>query len=61
MFSLKDTDPDTWSMFGNGNFSAKKPSIPFWAIGIDYAIEQENQAMKMLGGIKGIAEGNNQW
>ena len=61
MFSLKDTVPDTLSMFGNGNFSAKKTSIPSGAIGVDHAIEQENQAMKVLGGIKGIAEGNNQW
>ena len=54
MFSLKDKDPETWSMFNEGNFSVNKTLIPFSAIGVDYAIEQENRADKVLGGIKGL-------
>ena len=55
MFSLKDKDPETWSMFHEGNFSVNKTFIPFSAIRVDHAIEQENRAVKVLGGIKGIA------
>ena len=55
MFSLKDKDPETWSMFSEGNFSVNKTFIPFSAIRVDHAIEQENRAVKVLGGIKGIA------
>ena len=55
MFSLKDKDPETWSMFSEGNFSVNKTFIPFSTIRVDHAIEQENRAVKVLGGIKGIA------
>ena len=58
MFSLKEEDPDTCQMFQQGTFSVNKTSIPFSLIGIDHAIKQENRAVKVLGGIKGIA--NNQ-
>ena len=49
MFSLKEKDPDTWQMFHQGNFSVNKTSIPFFAIGVDHVIEQENRAVKVLG------------
>ena len=39
MFSLKDKDPETWSMFNKGNFFVNKTLIPFSAIGVDHAIE----------------------
>ena len=55
MFSFKDKDPETWRMLNEGNFSVNKTPIPFSAIGVDHAIEQENRAVKVLGGIKGIA------
>ena len=42
----------------DGNFSVNKTTTSFSAIGVDHVIEQENRAMKVLGGIKGIA--NNQ-
>ena len=42
-------------MFNGGNFSVNKTLIPFSAIGVDHVIEQENRAVKVLGGIKGIA------
>ena len=39
----------------SGSFSVNKSHIPFSAIGADHGIEQENQAMEVLGGIKGFA------
>ena len=55
MFSLKNKDPETWSMFNKGNYSINKTLISFFAICVDDAIEQETRAVKLLGGIKGIA------
>ena len=42
-------------MFNKGNFSVNKTLTPFSAIGADHAIEQENRAIKVLEGIKKIA------
>ena len=39
----------------NGYFAVNKTSVPFTAIGTDDTIEHENRTMKVLGGIKGIA------
>ena len=39
----------------NLNFSVNKFSVPFSAIGADHGLEQQNRVMKVLGGIKGIA------
>ena len=39
----------------NGYFAVDKTSVPFTAIRADYTIEHENRTMKVLGGIKGIA------
>ena len=47
MFSLKDKDLETWSMFNGGNFSVNKTLITFSAIGVDHVIEQENRAAKV--------------
>ena len=55
MFSLKETDPCIWNYFDKGYFSVNKSTVPHSAIGVDHAIEHENCAMKVLGGIKGIA------
>ena len=57
MYKLKDEDADIWEFFMNGYFSINKTSVPFTAIGADHAIEHENRTMKVLGGIKGIANG----
>ena len=38
MFSLKDKEPETWSMFNEGNFSVNKTFISFSAIRVDHAI-----------------------
>ena len=55
MFSLMEKDPDIWRFFEEGKFSVNKSNIPFFAIGPDHGIEQENRALKVSGGIKGIA------
>ena len=55
MYALKDSDPVTWDLFKQGNFSVNKTKVAFSAIGCDHAMEQQNRAMKVLGGIKGIA------
>ena len=55
MYRLEEQDPETWNMFNMGNFSVNKSRIPFTAIGADHGIEQENRALKVAGGIKGIA------
>ena len=54
MYDLKANDPEMWS-FLQQNVSVNKNRIPFSAIGPDHAIEHENRAMKVLGGVKGIA------
>ena len=58
MFQLKTNDKGTWDYFVDENLSVNKSTVPFSAIGADHGIEQENKSMKILGGIKGIA--NNQ-
>ena len=50
---MKDHDP-TWDLFESGNFSVKKSSVPFTAIGADHGIEQESCSLRVLGGIKGL-------
>ena len=55
MFELKDKDQQTWEMMANGCFSVNKSEDPFTAIGADHCLEQENRSLKVLGGIKGIA------
>lgn len=58
MFKLKDEDQLTWHIMESGNFSVNKSRVPFSAIGADHGIEQENRALKVLGGIKGLANSN---
>ena len=55
MYEYEMKDSETWEFFMNGYFSVNKTSVPFTAIGADHAIEHENRPMKVLGGIKGIA------
>ena len=55
MHELKEKDSERWEFLINGDFSVNKTSVPFTAIGADHATEHENRAMKVLGGIKDIA------
>ena len=59
MYERKEKDSDTWEFFMNGYFCINKTSVPLPAIGADHAIEHESRTMKVLGGIKGIANGIN--
>ena len=40
-------------------FSVNKSNVLFSAIGADHSLDQENRAVKILGGIKGIANSQN--
>ena len=55
MYELKEKDSETLEFFMNCYFSVNKTSVSFTAIGADHTIEHENWTMKVLGGIKGIA------
>ena len=55
MHALKEKDPQTWEFLSNGGFSVKKSKVPFSSIGSDHGNEQENCALKVTGGIRGIA------
>ena len=58
MCQLHNDDPTIWNRFVEGEFSVNKSNVPFSAIGANHALEQENRAIKVLGGTKGI--GNSQ-
>ena len=55
MVELKEKDRDVWEVLQQDNFSVKKSSVPFSAIGADHGLEQQNCAMKVLGSIKGMS------
>ena len=55
MYALKGNHPEVWEFFLKGNFSVNKANVPFSAIGADHGIEHENRAMKVMGGIRGLA------
>ena len=54
MYQLRIDDPIIWNRFVEGEFSVNKSNVPFSAIGADHALEHENRAVEVLGGIKGI-------
>ena len=58
MHQLKTNNTELWNFLEEGNFSVNKSMSAFSAIGADHALEQENRAMKVTGGIVGI--GNQQ-
>ena len=55
MYELKDKDKNIWALLDAGGFSVNNSGIPSTAIGSDHDIEQENRALKVIGGIEGIA------
>ena len=58
MYELKEKDENIWVLLDagrGGRVSVNKSGIPFTAIGSNHDIEQENHALKVTGGIKGIA------
>ena len=55
MIDLNEKDQEIWEVLQRGNFSVKKSSVPFSAVETDHGLKQQNRQMKVLGGIKGIA------
>ena len=57
--SLKTSDPFTSESLNNGEFSVVKSRLPFIALGVDHAGEQENKLLKISRGLRGIANNKN--
>ena len=55
IYELKQKDCETGHLFNSGYFKVSKTSVPCTVIGVDHAVEYENQSKKVLGGIKCIA------
>ena len=55
MLELKENDQRTWDKMISGCFCVSKSEVLFTLIGPDCGIEQDNRTLKVLGGIKGIA------
>lgn len=56
MRSLKESDRGIWDEFERGNWVVNKSKIPFCALACDEALEHQNRAMKVLGGLVGITQ-----
>jgi len=55
MHELKNTDPDIWQEFVNGDFSVNTSNnVPFKRVGVDQAMEHLSKCTKGQGGICGI-------
>ena len=55
---LEDNHPFVWKSLEDGQFSVKC-KLPFVALGVDHAGEQENKSLKISGGLRGIANNVN--
>ncbi len=56
---MQESDPPVWQALAVGEFSVAKNDLPFTAIGVDHAGEQENKVLKVHGGLRGIANNEN--
>ena len=55
MSSLKESDPEIYEEFIQGNWVVNKNAqVPFCAVGADNALEHKNRSMKVSGGLVGI-------
>ena len=59
VYDLQFSDHFTWNSLESGKFSVVKNKLPFVAIGVDHAGEQENKLLKLEGGLTGIANNEN--
>ena len=48
-----------WNFFENGNFRVNKSHFLFTTIVADHDIEQLNQELKVVGGVKGLLQNEN--
>ena len=55
MYALQERQSEVWDFFSNGNFCVNQIIVPFSAIGAYHGIEHENRAMKVTGGLQGLA------
>ena len=55
MTNVKISDYESWQYLGE-NYSIIKSKIPFVGIGTDHALEQENNVMKVAGGVIGLTQ-----
>ena len=56
MKNSKTFYPSIWKEFEEGNWVVKKSITPFCAVGADEALEHQNRAMRVTGGIAGITQ-----
>ena len=56
MKQLESKHPDLWNEFKRGNWVVHKSKTSFCALGADEALEHENRAMKVLGGLVNITQ-----
>ena len=55
MLGLRQNDEKTCNMMKEVSFYVAKSEVPCMSIGMDHGIERGNRALKVLGGIKGLA------
>lgn len=55
MLGLRQNDEKTCNMMKEVSFYVAKSEVPCTSIGMDHGIEPGNRALKVLGGIKGLA------
>ena len=56
MLELREDSERTWNMMREWSFCVANSEVPFTSIGTDHEIEEENWALKVLLGIKGMAK-----
>ena len=56
---LEERDTATWKWLNEGQFSIVKSRLPFVGIGVVHAGEQQNEMLKVSGGLRGIATNAN--
>ena len=55
MMELKENDEMSWQYLKD-NFSINKTGIPFFPIGSDHALEQDNKLLKVNGWVVGLTQ-----
>lgn len=55
VLGLRQNDEKTCNMMKDVSFYVAKSEVPCTSIGMDHGIERGNRALKVLGGIKGLA------
>jgi hypothetical protein len=56
MRQIEKTNPHLWSEFMKGKWVVNKSKVPFCALGADEALEHQNRALKVTGGLVNITQ-----